>query len=169
LWFSTPNRKINIDRENYHRDNVEMMYSIRVLLCFAIIACPLNCLGALADGTRDDRTLGDCAAQAIEPTQCQCCSHTTLEARTAPQQSPASPENDSPCPSCLCGGAISCSDEIALEISAGELPVCEILAADFRVCDLQPQSSKFTRAERLAPLNVQSGRFVRILYESLLL
>lgn len=133
---------------------------IHLSLCLAVFACPLNCLGLLTTEI----------AHTPPSSTCSCCSHVPLEQENSPPLSPESPTDHSSCYSCFCGGALSTSDKVAnSEIAHGELPVCDALALARHVGVLLPKASHQYLPQHSVALHRQSGRFVRILYESFLL
>lgn len=141
------------------RDNVKMMYCIRLLLSFAILACPFNCMGAF-DG-------GD--AQSTSSPACTCCSHDLPAENSAPNQVPHSPDDDCPCPTCFCNGAVLPSGDLAGDIANDELQPSCYLEVAILLGDSQSTSLSASLADLHFPTSLPSGRFVRILHESFLL
>ena len=136
-----------------------MMYCVRLLLSFAILACPFNCMGAFAG---DD-------AQTLALPECSCCSHVSFEPNTAPNRLPESPDDDCPCPTCFCNGAVLPSDILSCNIADDELQPCYSLVVASLPGESQSTSLSAALADQHFPTFLPSGRFVRILHESFLL
>ena len=135
------------------------MISVRLLLIFAILACPYNCMGAFEGES----------LQSVATPACSCCSSVSFEPDTAPFGLPESPDNDCPCPTCLCSGAVLVADSLSGDIADDESqPSFDLLAASLTV-ESQAATSCAPLSTRAAPAFPVSGRFVRILHESFLL
>lgn len=136
-----------------------MMNCVRILLSFAILACPFNCMGAFCGGD----------AQIAASPECSCCSHIAVEPANAPNQLPQSPGDDCPCCECFCHGAVLTSDSLSRDIADDELqPCCDLVAASLDV-EFRSTTSSATLSAHAVPTIMLSGRFVRILHESFLL
>lgn len=136
-----------------------MMNCVRLLLSFAILACPFNCMGAFGGGD----------TQIAASSDCSCCSHVAVEPTTAPDRLPESPVDDCPCPTCFCNGAVLPSDSLSGDIADDELqPSFDLVVASLAV-EFQSTTSSATLSAHALPTILLSGRFVRILHESFLL
>jgi len=136
-----------------------MMYCIRLLLIFAILACPFNCMGAFKGGD----------AQTVASPACTCCSNVSFEPDTAPNRLPESPDDDCPCPTCFCNGAVLPADSLSGDITDDESqPSFDLVAASLTV-ESQSTMLSATLSAHAVPTFLRSGRFVRILHESFLL
>jgi hypothetical protein len=131
---------------------------IHLLLVLAMLACPLNCSGALKMGESAE----------TGSSHCSCCSHAGTAEKNSPVEQPGSPaDDDCNCGNCLCHGAVVNADQIAADfnpsddgsVDPGLSPVASISAAT---------SNRYGWS--LAPLNSPiQGRCARIVHQSLLL
>lgn len=136
-----------------------MMYCVRLLLIFAILACPLNCMGAFEGGD----------AQTVASQACSCCLNVSFEPDTAPNRLPESPDDGCPCPTCFCSGAVLVVDSLSGDIADdASQPSFDLVAAILTV-ESQSTMLSATLAAHAVPTFLRSGRFVRILHESFLL
>lgn len=135
------------------------MVSVRLLLIFAILACPFNCMGAF-EGEN---------LQSVTSPACSCCSNVSFEPDTAPFGLPESSDDDCPCLACFCSGAVLVVDSLSGEIAGDESQPSSDLVAASLIVESQMASSSAPLSTRAAPAITVSGRFVRILHESFLL
>lgn len=135
------------------------LYWLHLLLIFSLLACPLNCMGALefVDG-----------APQSQPAKCGCCHHNS--ASDSSPQSPHAPTEECPCPTCLCNGAVTAGDDalVQLDHEAGCSTTIFIVASD---CDQLQQSCvpslrELSQWQRTA---LPAGRIARIVNQSFLL
>ena len=131
------------------------LYWLHLLLIFSLLACPLNCMGALefVDG-----------APQSQPAKCGCCHHDSSP------QSPHAPTEECPCPTCLCNGAVTAGDDalVQLDHEAGCSTSNYFGAND---CDQLSQSCVPSLLEMPQGQRVASpaGRAARIVNQSFLL
>lgn len=126
-------------------------------LILALLACPLNCMGALqADA-------GEASEQVVqEPTSCGGCCHSP----PAAPQVPETPPEECPCPTCLCSGAVLLDDAAAFDfLGTGELTLACVATLVPVDVTLQTCSKRGTDD----PLPLPTGRAARILHQSFLL
>lgn len=136
-----------------------MQVCARLVLILALLACPLNCMGALS---RVD-------APNERPSACGCCAHQTAKRDSTPARVPHSPDDDCQCPTCLCNGAVLLADDVAFDLN----PIGEHVLAEMWIGDLLGASA----AKSLActdwwldqSIHQPTGRAARILYQSFLL
>lgn len=153
-WLTT--LRLDVDRREW--DNVGVGCFVRLLLSFAILACPFNCMGAFEGGD----------AQTVASPACSCCSNVSFEPNTAPNRLPESPDDDCPCPTCFCNGAVLPADSLAGDVDDGLQPSDSLVVASLEG-ESQSTSASVALADRHFPTFLLSGRFVRILHESFLL
>lgn len=99
-----PNR---LDRRCDRRQTDIMHRCLHLLMTIALLACPLNCMGALDVMVAPN---ADCST-------CGCCSH-HAEHDSAPAQTPHSPVDDCQCPTCLCNGAVVLVDGVQVDLNS---------------------------------------------------
>ena len=137
-----------------------MMNCIRLLLTFAILTCPFNCMGAFEGGV----------VQTVNSSACTCCSHGSSAENSTPNQVPHAPGDNCPCPMCFCNGAVLPSGDLARYIAADdELQPYYGWEVAILLNESQSISLSASLADRHFPISLPSGRFVRILHESFLL
>lgn len=149
--------RLDVDRRNC--DNVKMVCFVRLLLIFAILACPFNCMGALSEGN---------AQTAISP-GCSCCSHGSSGERSAPDRLPNSPDDDCQCPTCFCNGPVLPSDGVARDLGDDGPHSSHAVLVENLQGESPLTSAALADGCSGPPTSLPSGRYVRILHESFLL
>lgn len=150
---------VGLDRSSSGRKNNEMHGFLRLLLSFAVLACPLNCMGALGDGD----------TQAVSLPGCSCCSHGFSGENSVPHRLPHAPNDDCQCPTCLCNGAVLLSDDAARDVEMGGLHVsCDVLV-EYLQAESPVALPALAECFSGLPTSLPSGRCVRILHQSFLL
>jgi len=136
-----------------------MQVCARLILIFAVMACPLNCMGALSESD----------APSMSTSACGCCSHHAAERDSEPVGAPDSPNHDCPCPTCLCNGAVLLADDVAFDLSS-------IGSHDWAVVSIVDLSGASTSSSAACDDWCQdhsilrpAGRAARILHQSFLL
>jgi hypothetical protein len=128
-----------------------------VLLIASLLACPVNCMGALeCDAPQDTISAG-----------CACC-HDPASALGAPlSPDEPLPDDECECGNCLCHGAVL-SDHNGL-LSDGLVVAAIIQPAPAQAAALEFSSSLPWSADGDDSPSGVSGRFLRILHESFLI
>lgn len=94
-----------------------------------------------------------------------CCSNVSFEPNTSPSRVLESPDDDCPCPTCFCNGAVQPADSLAGDVDDGLQPSDSLAVARLEG-EFQSTVASAALADRRFRIFLPSGRFVRILHES---
>ena len=131
---------------------------LHISLVFSLLACPLNCMGALEFADDAPRAQG---------ATCGCCHH---QSDDSSPQAPHAPTEECPCPTCLCNGAVTIGDDVLVDFDrvAGSLTSTHFVAVDYdessRACTMTPLESYQPQRNSLP-----AGSAARIVNQSFLL
>ncbi len=126
--------------------------SLRILLVLGLLACPFQCMGALA-------CHGGKEVASAPQSRCQCCPHEDDQPEV-----PGLPLSGDDCCDCICDGAVlSCQESVGMDVASAVLfartcDAAEIVGSPF--FGLSQLRTKFTSA--LLP-----GRALRLALHSL--
>lgn len=79
-----------------------MVRSLPVLLSFALLACPLNCMGTLCGDSSSERDIAS-----VSSVGCGCCPGDSSRKERDADGAPRSPDDRCQCLDCFCKGALS--------------------------------------------------------------
>lgn len=152
-------KSIGLDRCRTWNENASMEVGIRILLAFALLACPMNCMGVLS--APDEPS--------VSSSGCGCCPHHQAEHDSDRLPIPHSPDDDCQCPTCLCNGAVLLSDHTASVLVAVSLQdLAEVWIGDLTSASATTSSRCIAWRSDQRPLH-PAGRAARILQQSFLL